>query len=78
MPHDNLAMVKPKECCLIAELKMQEKQKKRMIDLGFYVGNIVSCDWISPGASLIAFQVNGTTIALRKNICEQICVTKYE
>ena len=78
MPHDSLAMVKPKGCCLITELKMQEKQKKRMIDLGFYVGNSISCDRISPGASLIAFRVNGTTIALRKNICEQIGVMKNE
>ena len=60
---------------MITDLQMEEKQKKRMIDLGFYVGNTVYCDRISPGESLMALLVNDTVIALRMCMCKQISIT---
>lgn len=50
----------------LSRIDVQGAMRRRLLDLGFVVGNVVEVMQRSPLGDPIAFRVNNTTIALRK------------
>ncbi|WP_050614539.1 FeoA family protein [Bacillus testis] len=67
-----LSSIEPGDKLIIASLQMEPVMRRRLLDLGFVPGFAVEMIQKSPLGDPVAFRVSGTTIALRKEECDQI------
>lgn len=56
----------------LARLEVQGVLRRRLLDLGFVPGNVVEVLQKSPLKDPVAYRINNTTIALRKEESSQI------
>ncbi|MGE5703964.1 MAG: FeoA family protein [Clostridia bacterium] len=56
----------------LARLEIQGVLRRRLLDLGFVPGNVVEVLQKSPLKDPVAYRINNTTIALRKEESSQI------
>ena len=68
--------LKMEEEGIIQEIKCKDNIKRRLLDLGLIEGTTVKLILISPFKDPKAYDVRGTTIALRKEDAEKIFISK--
>ena len=68
----NLACLPPGQSGQVEKIDHQPGMTRRLMDLGFIKGAWVRCLFPAPGASMAAYGVRGTVIALRKKDAEKI------
>ena len=68
--------LKMEEEGIIQEIKCKDNIKRRLLDLGLIEGTAVKLILISPFKDPKAYDVRGTTIALRKEDAEKIFISK--
>lgn len=61
---------------LITEIKASNNIIKRLMDIGFVRGSIITPVLINRGNSIVAYDIKGTTIAVRKKDTKGIGVKK--
>lgn len=61
----------------VKNVNMEIKQQVRLEEMGIGTGEEIKCLCIAPRGSPLLFWVKGTMIALRKNDCAKIMVTKH-
>ncbi len=54
------------ECAIILDLKCKGDLRRRLLDLGLVNGTNIKVIFKSPMGNPVAYEVRGTTIALRK------------
>lgn len=59
----------------IQDLRARDKQRRRLLDLGFIPGTTVMAKRKSPSGDPIAYLIRGTLLALRKEETDLITVT---
>lgn len=62
------------ESCVVKSFAEELECRRRLYDLGLCPGNKLSCAYIAPSGSPIAFWVKGALIALRYEQCLKILV----
>ncbi|WP_412887837.1 FeoA family protein [Bacillus sp. 1P06AnD] len=67
-----LSSLQPGDKLIVSTLQIEPVMRRRLLDLGFVPGFAVEMIQKSPLGDPIAFRVSGTTIALRKEECDQI------
>lgn len=67
-----LTDIRAEQRAILQEITACSQTKKRLNDMGFREGEEVVGAGVNPGASLYAFSVGGTIVALRKEDCEVI------
>lgn len=68
----NLSCLKPGASGRVEKIDHMNGMTRRLMDLGFIQGAAVRCLFPAPGASMAAYAVRGTVIALRKKDAERI------
>ena len=58
--------------CRIIKILINDKLRRRLIDIGLIPNVIVECVGESPLGDPKAFLIQGAVIALRKEVCEKI------
>lgn len=58
--------------CVLKEINLFGSLQRRLWEMGFQKGEAVTCVFVAPSGSPIAFQVKGAIVALRRGDCEQI------
>ncbi len=71
----NLSDMKPNQSAVITEIDSSAKNARRLYDLGFVKGQRVRCTDIAMSGSPIAYEVQKTKIALRKNDAMRVGVS---
>lgn len=64
------------ESCYIKNIFLDKATKRRLMELGFVDDSIVKCVFKSPFDEPVAYFVKGTTIALRKEITQNILIER--
>lgn len=68
----------PGEKAVIVKLEFDGVMRRRLLDLGFMKGSLVTCIRRSPLGDPVAFQVSNTVIALRESESTKIFVKNAE
>lgn len=69
----NLLEIQTNENYYVKEITHPDKEmKRRLLDLGFYIGTPIKRVLTSPKGDPVAYRVRGTTIALRNNDAKYI------
>ena len=71
---NKLSCMLPGETGEIVELKNKGDMRRRLIDLGFSAGSLVSCVGIAPLGEPKAYLIKGSIIALREDDSKKIIV----
>ena len=69
-----LADMKENDCGIISYISNDCKIKRRLLDLGFIKGNEISFERRNLFGSPIAFDVEGSVVAIRKNDAKNVGV----
>ncbi len=69
-----LADMKENDCGIILYIDGDCRIKRRLFDMGFVKGNEISCIRRNPMGSPIAFNIEGSVIAIRKPDAEKVGV----
>lgn len=70
--------LKPNHSCIVEKLLCCEDIKRRLLDLGLIPGTKVIYVRKSPSGDPTSFWIRGTNIAIRKEDCKNICITKVK
>lgn len=60
--------------CIVIDLLNEGNKRRRLLDLGLTPNTLVKVERFSPSGNPIAFNIRGTTLALRKEDASQILV----
>lgn len=71
---DSLINLVPGTTAVVAELRFEEADAVRLMELGFVPGVSVSCQRRVPMGDLTVYQLDGTQVALRKETASRILV----
>lgn len=71
-----LSSLKVGEKCIVKDLKMEGKGKRRMFDLGLIKDTVVEAVLSSPSGDPVAYCIRGALIALRKQDTSKIAIVK--
>ena len=71
---DSLIDLVPGTTAVVTELRFEEADAVRLMELGFVPGVSVSCQRQVPMGDLLVYQLDGTQIALRKETASRILV----
>ncbi len=66
------------DCAYISSLSLEGSMRRRLLDLGFAVGNHVTPLFISPLGDPVAYNVMGSVVALRRDIASKINISPYK
>ena len=66
------------DCCVLQSIELYSSHRRRLQDLGMLPGSCISCAYIAPSGSPMAFWVKGALIALRAADCSKIKVVRCE
>ena len=69
-----IADMKENERGIILYIRKDCEIKRRLFDMGFIKGNEISCVWRNPLGSPIAYNIEGSIVALRKPDAEKVGV----
>ena len=69
-----LADMKENDCGIILYISNDCEIKRRLFDMGFIMGNEISCVRRNFLGSPIAYKVEGSVVALRKNDAQKVGV----
>ena len=69
-----IADMKENDRGIILYIRKDCEIKRRLFDMGFIKGNEISCVWKNPFGSPIAYNVEGSIVALRKPDAEKVGV----
>lgn len=69
-----LADMKENDCAIISYISNECEIKRRLFDMGFIKGNEISCVRKNPLGSPIAYNVEGSLVALRKTDAQKVGV----
>lgn len=70
-----LADLQPGETGVVAELRSQGPERRRMMDLGIIPGTSIMAEFNSPLGDPVAYRVRGAMVALRLEQARQILIT---
>ena len=71
-----LSAIAPGEMAWISEIRVEGALRRRLFDLGLIPQTLVSCRFIAPAGSPMAFTVRGAVIALRRRDAREIFVER--
>ncbi len=71
-----LSAITPGETARVAEIRVEGALRRRLFDLGLIPDTLVSCRFIAPAGSPMAFTVRGAVIALRRRDAREIFVER--
>ena len=71
-----LSAIAPGEMAWISEIRVEGALRRRLFDLGLIPQTLVSCRFIAPAGSPMAFAVRGAVIALRRRDAQEILVER--
>ncbi len=66
------------KCAYISSLALEGGMRRRLLDLGFAVGNHVTPLLISPLGDPVAYNVMGSVVALRCDIASKINISPHK
>ena len=69
---ETLAALGPGQSAVVGDLALDEKDRVRVMELGFIPGAPVSCQRVVPLGDLAVYQVDGALIAIRGETAAQI------
>ena len=72
----NLNELKINEEAIIAKVKAKENIKKRLLDIGLVKGAKIKKVLISSGKDMVAYEIKGAVIAIRKEDTKDIMVIR--
>lgn len=73
-----LSDISPGECCVITNMNISGRQRRRILELGFQPQSKLLCAFIAPSGSPLAFWVKNALVALRREDCANIEVICHE
>lgn len=73
-----LKQLMPGDKAVIVNMNIDGVMRRRLLDLGFIKGALVTCVRRSPLGDPVAFDVSNTVIALRESESKKIVVRKVE
>lgn len=65
------------KCAHISSLSLEGDMRRRLLDLGFAVGNHVMPLLVSPLGDPVAYNIMGSVVALRRNIASKINISPH-
>lgn len=71
-----LADLKIGESGKVTALFATDSMRRRLLDIGLTKNTVVTCVGCSPAGDPIAFNIRGGVIALRRNDCEKVHITR--
>ena len=72
-----LGDIMPGQTAVISALNTTGSMRRRLLDIGLIEGTRVECLGKSPLGDLSAYLIRGAVIALRKDDCKNIIVSKF-
>ena len=71
-----LSTIAPGESARVAEIHVEGALRRRLFDLGLIPQTLVTCRFVAPAGSPMAFTVRGASIALRSRDAQDIFVER--
>ena len=71
-----LSAIAPGETARVTEIRVEGALRRRLFDLGLIPQTTVSCRFVAPAGSPMAFTVRGAAIALRTRDARKIFVER--
>ena len=66
------------EACKVIKNEAATNIRRRLLDIGLVRGSIVKPILISPGGDMVAYQIKGALIAIRKEDTQKIIVEEIK
>lgn len=71
-----LYSLRPGESGMLRSLELYGSLRRRLRDMGMIPGTRISCAYVAPAGSPMAFWVRGAMLALRRSDCGRILVER--